>query len=91
VYKIIRRLRFIFNVKKFLPFLIDFFRSKEVAPSKKILSVVFLIAYIVFPFDLIPDVLTFFGFLDDLAIFMFIMERIIKISPVDLKNKHGFK
>lgn len=41
-----------------------------------------------FPFDVIPDFLAFFGILDDLTLFMFVLQQIVKMAPPELKEKH---
>jgi uncharacterized membrane protein YkvA (DUF1232 family) len=89
MWKLIRRIRFIFNIKRFFPFLMEFFVSKRVPVRRKLLSLLFLVGYVLFPFDAIPDFLTFFGILDDVAIFAFVMQQIVKMSPPELKRKYG--
>ncbi|MCM3618191.1 DUF1232 domain-containing protein [Sutcliffiella horikoshii] len=86
--KILRRLKFVFTFWRFIPFLIDYFRSREVSGMKKVAGVLLLAAYVVFPFDLIPDYLLFFGLLDDVVIVTFVLERMVKMAPFSLKEKH---
>jgi len=87
--KFFRRLRFILNIKRFLPFLFEFFTSKGIPMRKKLFSILLLIGYILFPFDVIPDFLTFFGILDDLTVLTFVMQKIVQMSPQHLKDKYG--
>lgn len=87
--KFINRFRFMLHFRRFAPFLYDFFTSKEVAMKKKVLSIVFLIGYVVFPFDLIPDFLMLFGGLDDIAVVLFILQRIVKMAPMHLQEKYN--
>ncbi|GGD29170.1 membrane protein [Pontibacillus chungwhensis BH030062] len=86
--KIWRRIRFLFNVRKSVPFLWEFFTTRQVPIQKKILSVGFLILYIVIPFDIIPDFLVFFGVLDDVTIFTFVLQQIVKMAPPSLQDKY---
>lgn len=86
--KLWKRIRLIFQVRKFIPFLYEFFLSKDVELKKKVLSILFLCGYVMFPFDLIPDFLLFFGFLDDVTIVLFILQRIVKMAPVHLRTKY---
>ena len=86
MWKFVRRLKFIFTFWRFIPFLIDYFRSGEVSGAKKIVGVVLLLAYVIFPFDLIPDYLLVFGVLDDVV--TFVLERIVKMAPASLKEKY---
>ncbi|MED4878048.1 YkvA family protein [Anoxybacillus geothermalis] len=84
-----KRLRFIVHVRRFLPFLFEFFVSHEVPMRKKLFSVGLLLLYIALPLDLIPDWLALFGLIDDLAVFLFILQQVIKMAPVSLKEKSG--
>jgi uncharacterized membrane protein YkvA (DUF1232 family) len=74
---------------KFIPFLKDFFLARDVLLSKKVIGVSLIVAYILFPFDIIPDFLAFFGILDDLMLATFVMGRIISIAPQNLKQKYN--
>ncbi|MGG0240719.1 YkvA family protein [Bacillus rhizoplanae] len=87
--KLWKRIRLIFQVRKFIPFLCEFFTSKDVGFKKKVLSILFLCGYVMFPFDIIPDFLLFFGVLDDVAVILFILQRIVKMAPVHLQDKYG--
>lgn len=49
----------------------------------------FLVGYVAMPFDLIPDFLPFIGILDDIGIVLFILNRIVKMAPVQLQEKHN--
>ncbi|MGE7887403.1 YkvA family protein [Bacillus cereus] len=87
--KLINRFRFVFHFRRFGPFLFDFFTSKEVSVKKKILSVAFLIGYVVFPMDLIPDFIPFFGVLDDVGVVLLILQQIVKMAPPHLQEKYN--
>ncbi|MDQ0252661.1 uncharacterized membrane protein YkvA (DUF1232 family) [Evansella vedderi] len=87
--RILRRLKFMLMFWKFFPFLLEFFRTPEVNHSKKIFGVVLIIAYFLFPFDLIPDFLGVIGILDDVMLAAFVLERFVKIAPPALKKKYG--
>ncbi|UOY92014.1 DUF1232 domain-containing protein [Ectobacillus sp. JY-23] len=86
--KLWKRFRFIFNIRKFIPFLKDFFVSKEVPTSKKLISVGLLGLYMVLPLDLIPDFLVFFGILDDVTVFMFVLQYIVKMAPPSMRERY---
>lgn len=83
-----RRIRFLFQFKKSIPFLRDFFLSEEVSNVKKFLSVAMVVGYTLIPFDVIPDFLIFFGLVDDLAVAGFIFQQMVKMAPESLKQKH---
>ncbi|MBH0231603.1 YkvA family protein [Halobacillus yeomjeoni] len=91
VLRLWRRIKFVFNIRKSIPFLVRFFRSEEVSGKKKWISVTFLIAYILFPWDIIPDFLVFFGLLDDVAIFTYIMQWMVKVAPPSLVDELDMK
>lgn len=82
-----RRIKFLFNVRKSVPFIIRFFQSRQVSMKKKWISVLLLAAYLVFPWDLIPDVLVFFGIVDDLAVFTYILQWMVKMAPESLQDE----
>ncbi|MRH43668.1 DUF1232 domain-containing protein [Aquibacillus halophilus] len=84
-----RRLKFLFNFKKSIPFLKEFFFSSQVKSAPKIFSIVLILGYIIFPFDIIPDYLLAFGILDDVAIAGLILQQIVKVAPEQLKEKYG--
>ncbi|MBY6268408.1 YkvA family protein [Parageobacillus thermoglucosidasius] len=87
--RIWKRLRFVIKIRRFFPFLIEFFRSQEVSMLKKTLVILLLASYAAFPFDIIPDWLGLFGVIDDVAVLLFILQQIVKMVPSRLKNKYG--
>ncbi|SDM87903.1 YkvA family protein [Sediminibacillus halophilus] len=87
--RFVRRLKFLVNFRKSLPFLKDFFLSKQVSLATKTISIVLIIGYILFPFDIIPDFLLVFGIFDDVAVAGFILQQMVKMAPETLKEKHG--
>lgn len=84
-----RRVRFLFQFRKSIPFLKDYFLSSEVSRNKKILSVAMVVGYALIPFDVVPDFLVLFGIVDDLAVAAFVYDQIVKSAPESLKAKHG--
>ncbi|WP_456274490.1 YkvA family protein [Bacillus sp. AK031] len=89
--KFLKRLRFLFNIRRSIPFLVAFFKSSSVKGTKKFLSVALIIGYILLPFDIIPDWLVIFGIVDDIAVFTLILQQIIKMAPDELKDKYDVK
>lgn len=86
--KIFKRIRLIFKVKKFLPFLIEFFTSKSVPVKPKVMSLGLIIGYFLLPFDIIPDFLSLIGIVDDVGVLILVLQQIIKIAPDELTVKH---
>lgn len=60
----------------------------EVPFRKKGISVILLLVYIFFPYDLIPDFLLVLGIFDDVVIATFILQRMIQMAPESLKEKY---
>ncbi|ALC90400.1 hypothetical protein AM500_11835 [Bacillus sp. FJAT-18017] len=89
--KVWKRIRLVFKVRKFGPFLMDFFKSGHVSFKKKLLSAGLIIGYFLLPIDLIPDFLTMFGLIDDVGILLFVFQQIIKLAPDSLRQKHGME
>ncbi|CEG27327.1 YkvA family protein [Bacillus sp. B-jedd] len=86
-----KRIKLVFTIKKFGPFLLDFYKSTTVPAKKKFLSLAFMAGYLLFPFDAIPDFLTGFGLLDDAAVLLFVLQQIIKLAPASLRDKHDMR
>lgn len=77
--------------QNYIPFIKDFFTSKEVNIATRLTYAFLIIGYIVFPFDFIPDFLLFFGILDDVAVALFLLRRMVKVAPESLTKKHDFQ
>lgn len=89
--KFFKRIKLVFKVKKFVPFLIEFFTSRAVPFKQKAVSAGLIIGYFLLPFDLIPDFLTLIGIVDDVGILLIVLQQIIKMAPEDLKSKYNLR
>lgn len=89
--RFVKRVRFVLNVRRSVPFLVDFFRSRDVTVWKKVLSVGLVGFYFWLPLDLIPDVFLIFGIVDDLAVFAFMLQLIVKMAPLELQNRYELR
>ena len=85
----LRRIRFILQIHKSIPFMLDVFRSGEIPKGKKITAIALFLAYVIFPFDIIPDFILFFGLFDELVLLSMILQYFVKIAPANLKAKHN--
>ena len=83
-----KRMYFIIKFRKSIPFISDYFFSKEVQWYKKILIILLTVGYIYFPIDIIPDFIAILGIFDDVFIVGFIMERMVKWAPETLSAKY---
>ncbi|RYG74313.1 DUF1232 domain-containing protein [Lentibacillus lipolyticus] len=88
--KMLKRIRFLFKFHKSIPFLKDFFLSKEVKGTTKFIYVFLIIGYSVFPFDLIPDFFYVLGIFDDITVAAFLLQRMVQSAPDELKKKYQF-
>ncbi|MDZ5472815.1 DUF1232 domain-containing protein [Bacillus sp. 31A1R] len=86
--KFFKRMKFILKFWRFIPFLKDYFLSKEVELHTKALGILLILTYAFFPFDLIPDFLAFFGIVDDVVIATLVLERLVKWAPSSLREKY---
>ncbi|RDW17153.1 hypothetical protein CWR48_14610 [Oceanobacillus arenosus] len=88
--RFISRIGFLFKFHKSIPFMKDFFLSKEINNANKLLFIIVILGYIVLPLDIIPDFLLGFGVVDDVTIAILIMQLMVKVAPNSLKRKHQF-
>ena len=94
-YPPLRILRFIYHLPNFAKLFWRLFRDPRVPAYKKALPVIagiICLAYIVFPFDTLPDTLAFIGQLDDTTVVLLIMVPsiwlFIRICPKELVKEH---
>lgn len=76
-----------FKIFKSLPRIIKLF-TRLLKDKRVPLSLKFLLAggllYFFAPLDINPDYIPFFGYLDDLAVFLLVLERFMLLAPKDL-------
>lgn len=86
--KLMKRVKFVFKFWKFIPFLKDYFLSRNVSAAKKVLPIAAAAAYFLLPVDIIPDFLGIIGFTDDIVLTTFLLQQMIKMAPAELKDKY---
>jgi uncharacterized membrane protein YkvA (DUF1232 family) len=89
--RLLRRLKFILQIHRSIPFMYDVFVSNQVSLVKKVAATLLFIAYALFPFDVIPDFLLFLGIVDEIVLLGYIMQYFVKIAPPELRQKHNVK
>jgi uncharacterized membrane protein YkvA (DUF1232 family) len=55
-------------------------------PLRARLPVIFSLLYLFSPIDLIPDIIPFFGYLDDIVIVPLLLNLSIRLLPADIKE-----
>jgi uncharacterized membrane protein YkvA (DUF1232 family) len=64
---------FIFN--KFKP--INFYKKLLNDPKTRVFTIIFTLLYLINPFDIIPDFIPIFGWIDDLALLTILIETLL--------------
>lgn len=93
--------RIIFHIPNFIKLSLRLVKDKRVPMYLK-LMVYGAVAYIISPFDLIPDFLVpFLGFFEDIIIAIFCLVGLVKLSPpevvaghvkaIDIENKQRYR
>lgn len=57
-------------------------------PAKRRLAMTIAAAYVAFPIDLVPDVIPFFGTIDDLLVVAFAVDYLLQVSPPEVVTEH---
>ncbi|QGH36908.1 DUF1232 domain-containing protein [Gracilibacillus salitolerans] len=86
-----RRFKFLFKFRKSFPFFKEFYLSNEVKVTAKLASLILIIGYIVFPFDLIPDYLLVLGLFDDVVVATLILQQMVKMAPKSLRERYDIE
>ena len=95
-YPPLRLLRLIYHLPNFVKLFWRLFRDPRVPAYKKALPVIagmICLAYIVFPFDALPDTLAFIGQMDDATVVLLFMVPsiwlFVRICPRELVKEHA--
>ncbi|WP_117149223.1 YkvA family protein [Paraliobacillus zengyii] len=83
-----RRFKFIFQFRQSIPFLKEYFLSRQVKLRSKMIAIGLILVYVVFPFDLLPDFFLIIGLFDDIMIASLILQQIVKRTPTSIKEEY---
>jgi uncharacterized membrane protein YkvA (DUF1232 family) len=78
---------FVKHFPAYMSFYLRLFADKRVPLLPKLL-VVGAILYVASPLDLLPDFIPFIGELDDIALILFALNRLVAATPASLRRQH---
>ncbi|WP_413374747.1 YkvA family protein [Alkalihalobacillus sp. 1P02AB] len=84
-----RRAAFLLTFWRSIPKLFRFYRIKEIKLSTKLLYTGALFGYLLLPYDLIPDFIIGLGFVDDVLVVGFLLDRMIRITKAHDKKRRN--
>ena len=82
--------RAVWNMKKSLPLTVHLMKDARVNRLNKLIFLFVTIGYLLFPYDFIFD-FPVFGQLDDLAIFLYMLNWFIQRTPKAILEEYGWK
>lgn len=85
-----RGLKAVWNLRKTIPLIIKLLFDERVKKRYKVTFCAVTLGYLAFPYDFIFD-LPFWGQLDDLVIFIFMINWLIKRIPEDILRENGWE
>lgn len=85
-----RGMKAAWNLRKTIPLVVHLLLDKRVAKHNKIFFGIVTMGYLVFPYDFIFD-FPFWGQIDDLAIFIFMIHWLIKRVPKSILKEYGWE
>jgi len=86
--RLLGRIKFLFTVHRSIPFLFDFYKSKEIKLRVKAIFSVLILGYVLIPIDMIPDFITVFGVVDDITMVIILLQLMVKVAPDSLQEKY---
>ena len=82
--------RAVWNMKKSLPLTLHLMKDARVDRLNKLIFLFVTIGYLLFPYDFIFD-FPIFGQLDDLAIFLYMLNWFINRTPKAILEEYGWR
>ncbi|MFP3726987.1 DUF1232 domain-containing protein [Priestia filamentosa] len=87
--KLSQKVKLFFQFRKSFSFVFSFMKSKEVGAIKKIFFIGLTIAYVVFPIDVIPEVILGpLGLVDDASVIAFLLNWMVEAAPRSLREQY---
>lgn len=87
---IFRGAKAIWNLRKTVPLVMHLLLDERVKKIYKVTFGIITLGYLAFPYDFIFD-LPFWGQLDDLVIFMYMINWLIKRIPENILREYGWE
>ena len=84
-----KSIRAIWNMKSSLPLAVHLLSDGRVARADKLVFLFVIIGYLLFPYDFIFD-FPLFGHIDDLAIFLYMVNWFITRTPKQILEEYGW-
>lgn len=82
--------RAVMNLKKDVPLTVKLLGDARIARLDKFVFLFAAIGYLIFPYDFIFD-FPLFGQLDDLAIFVYMVNWFVNRAPMDIRREYGWR
>jgi uncharacterized membrane protein YkvA (DUF1232 family) len=82
-----RFIQFVIHLPKFVLLFCELVKDPRVSWTPKLLAVGIL-AYVILPFDLLPDFLLGFGQLDDLVVIFLGLKLFLRLCPKEIVREH---
>lgn len=81
--------RAVWNMKTSLPLAVNLMTDSRVDRANKLVFLFVTVGYLLFPYDFIFD-FPLFGHIDDLAIFLYMLNWFITRTPKDILDEYGW-
>ncbi|QGG46885.1 YkvA family protein [Heliorestis convoluta] len=83
-----QRLRVLVNIPRSSRLIMALLRDGRVPVLNKVLLLGLGAAYFLWPLDVVPDVVPFFGHIDDLTVIVFLIDRFLASAPSYVVREH---
>ncbi|MFZ7102604.1 MAG: YkvA family protein [Peptococcaceae bacterium] len=87
---LLKRIAFLVNLPQSLPLAWKLLKDRRLPLANKLFFTGLSLAYLIFPYDLIPDI-PILGQLDDFTVFMFLFNWFLNKVPSEILQEYGWK